>query len=559
MVQRIPHLPVRARGIVPAAALLLTMMTLLPAGLWGQAQPLRIRPSGAQQIDANGETRGYIAKGLAPQVTLTAGTPAKTQVSGDGDAFVEPNETWSLTIPLTNSGTNNATEVVGTLTTSTPGITILTGISAYPDLTVTFGAATKKGALPTKGLPPLAPTGNNVTPYVFRVAAGATCGEIIQFTLSVTYRGAQSPQTFPFTIQTGGPGTPVTFIYTGPAVPIPDGFDASGTNPGAAVAASLPVSGLTGAIHDVNFSIDGATCTTTAGATTVGLDHSSVSDLQLTLIAPDSTALTVIDRIGGGGHNLCQTVLDDESAGGSIQAVTSAQAPFTGSFTPDSPLAAFQGLSGNGTWKLQAQDFLKANTGNIRAFSVIITPAVCDAAAVGAVITATKAVTGGNQQAGGTVIYTVTLNNTGAAAQADNAGNELTDTVPSPLVVGTPTASSGTVSGAGVNPVTWNGAIPAGGSVTITIPATIPAGTAGQTLSNQGTVNYDSDNDGTNDATALTDAPGGAANAPTTFLVGGAPIVQVPTLSDFGLALLALMMAGAAVLALRRRRQATGA
>ena len=117
----------------------------------------------------------------------------------------------------------------------------------------------------------------------------------------------------------------------------------------------------------------------------------------------------------------------------------------------------------------------------------------------------------------------------------------------------------GTVSAAGVNPVTWNGAIPAGGSVTLTIPATIPTGTMGQTISNQGTVNYDSDNDGTNDATAQTDAPGSTANDPTRFVVGGAPSAEVPTLSDFGLALLALMMAGAAVLALRRRRQVPGA
>ena len=171
----------------------------------------------------------------------------------------------------------------------------------------------------------------------------------------------------------------------------------------------------------------------------------------------------------------------------------------------------------------QAQDFFRGDTGNIRAFSVIITPAVCDAVAMGANVTATKAITGGNQQAGGNVIYTVTLTNSGNAAQADNPGNEFTDTVPSPLVVGTPTANSGTVSGPGVNPVTWNGAIPAGGTVTITIPATIPASAAGQTISNQGTVNYDSDNDGVNDATSLTDAPGGTVGDPTVFVAGAPP------------------------------------
>jgi uncharacterized repeat protein (TIGR01451 family) len=266
----------------------------------------------------------------------------------------------------------------------------------------------------------------------------------------------------------------------------------------------------------------------------------------------------VINRTDGGGNNFCQTVLDDQSGGGSIQGVASAQAPFTGNFTPNSPLAAFQGQPANGTWQLEAQDFFVGDTGNIRAFSVTITPAVCNAPAAGANITATKAVTGGNEQAGGNVIYTVTLTNTGNAAQADNAGNEFVDTVPAPLVVGTPTASTGTVSAPGANPVTWNGSIPVGGTVTITIPATIPQGTDGQTLSNQGTVNYDSDGDNVNDATRMTDAPGGTVGDPTTFVVAPGTALAVPTLSDFGLALLALMMCAAAVLTLRKRRQSTG-
>jgi uncharacterized repeat protein (TIGR01451 family) len=478
--------------------------------------------------------------GATPQAFLAAGTPVKSQVSGDGDAFVETNEIWSLTVPLTDVGGVNATGITGTLTTSTPGIAILSGTSAYPDLTPSA-------------------TGNNATPFTFKVNAGATCGGLIQFTLTASYSGgSSSPQTFTFTIKTGSPGTPVTFSYTGPAVPIPDGLDFSGSAPGAPALASLPVSGVTGNIYGVKLSIDGATCTATAGATTVGLDHSFVNDLQITLISPSSTQVLVIKNTDGGGNNFCQTVLDDQSAGASIQSVSSAQAPFTGSFTPNSPLSAFQGETANGTWQFQAQDFFADDTGNIRAFSVTITPAVCDAPALAANIVATKAVTGGSQQAGGNVIYTVTLTNTGNAPQADNPGNEFTDNVPAPLVVGAPTASSGMISAPGVNPVTWNGAIPVGGTVTITIPATIPSGAAGQTISNQGSVTFDANNDFTNETTIPTDNPGGAANDPTTFVVAAA-VPAVPTLSDFGLALLALLVCAAAVTTLRKRRQSAGA
>ena len=173
-------------------------------------------------------------------------------------------------------------------------------------------------------------------------------------------------------------------------------------------------------------------CSATAGSTTVGIDHTFVNDLEITLRAPSSSTVLVIDNTDGGGNNFCQTALDDESAGPSIQSVATAHAPFTGNFTPNAPLSGFDGQAANGNWQLQAQDFFSQDTGNIRAFSVIITPAVCDAAAPGAVVTGTKTVSG-TFTAGGTVTYTVTLTNTGGGAQADNPGNEFTDVLPASL------------------------------------------------------------------------------------------------------------------------------
>jgi len=80
--------------------------------------------------------------------------------------------------------------------------------------------------------------------------------------------------------------------------------------------------------------------------------------------------------------------------------------------------------------------------------------------------------------------------------------------------------------------VTWNGLLLPGASVTITIPATINAGTAGTVVSNQGTVNFDANRDGTNEASALTDDPGlGGASDPTVFTVV-APADLSLTLTD---------------------------
>ena len=93
------------------------------------------------------------------------------------------------------------------------------------------------------------------------------------------------------------------------------------------------------------------------------------------------------------------------------------------------------------------------------------------------------------------------LSNSGNAASLDNAGNEFTDVLPASLTLVSASATSGTaVATVGTNTVTWSGSVPASGSVTITINATINAGAAGTTISNQASFTYDSDSNGTNDA-----------------------------------------------------------
>jgi hypothetical protein len=161
---------------------------------------------------------------------------------------------------------------------------------------------------------------------------------------------------------------PMTFSYAGPPVAIPD---SPGANlPGVPATATIAAAGLLPAITDVNFSIGGTVCDATAGSTTVGIDHTFVNDLQISLTSPAGTAVLLIDRTDGGGNNFCQVVLDDDAAAPSIQ--TAASAPFTGTWTPNSPLSAFDGQNGNGNWTVTAQDFFIGDTGNIRDVSITI-------------------------------------------------------------------------------------------------------------------------------------------------------------------------------------------
>jgi subtilisin-like proprotein convertase family protein len=295
----------------------------------------------------------------APLIQLGTVTATDTNPS-DPDTTIEPGEGGKLTIQLKNVGSAAATGISAKLTTSTAGVTITgTGMSAYPNL------AAKTGV------------GNNTTPFTFNVASTVPCSTLLSFTLTVTYTGG-NPLALSFKVPTGNADAPVTIAYAGAAKAIPDN-NATGIN------IPLAVSGLTGKISDLNFKIGGATCTTTAGATSVGIDHTWVGDLVITLKSPQGTVVTLVNQAGGvlnEGHNFCNTTLDDESAGGTIQNVTASQAPYSGSFKPANPLSTFDGQTPNGTWTLNVADRGVADTGNVRAFSLTITTQSCSATAL---------------------------------------------------------------------------------------------------------------------------------------------------------------------------------
>lgn len=139
------------------------------------------------------------------------------------------------------------------------------------------------------------------------------------------------------------------------------------------------------------------------------------------------------------------------------------------------------------------------------------------------VVSGTKTVSG-TFTPGGTVTYTVVLTNTGNTTQQDNPGDEFTDVLPASLTLVSANASSGTATATvGTNTVTWDGSIAPGGSVTITITSTLNAGTNGSMVSNQGSISFDSDVNGTNNASAVTDDPGTQTpNDATTF--GATPV-----------------------------------
>jgi subtilisin-like proprotein convertase family protein len=287
-------------------------------------------------------TRG----GARPSVFLEGGTLQVLPIFSDA---VLPGGSAQLNFSVINNGGASATATTAILTSANPHVFITQPFASYGTLTPEGGTA------------------NNSFPYAFVLDPATPCGEQLAFRLSVSFGGVGvSPTILGFTVATGRvDSTPTVFSFTGPAVAIPDGDD-TGVN------INLPVT--FGRIAQATFSLDGTVCNTTSGSTTVGLNHTWVGDVSLRLTSPGGTSVTLLNAPGGpnnSANNFCKTVLSDAGAT-SIQNVTGAGAPYTGTFRPANPLAAMIGETGTGTWVLNAADSTFIDTGSVRAFSLAV-------------------------------------------------------------------------------------------------------------------------------------------------------------------------------------------
>jgi len=308
------------------------------------ATALDLTPAGVDARTGAGVLRAdrvLAFTGATPQPLVVAGEPTLTPVTGDGDAFLEPGETATAHLPAVNQGDGTATGVSVRLTSADPLATVTPRTRAYGSI----AAGTSKSK-----------------DFTVKLAASYPLGKPLALSATVTFAGVLSPQTTTVHLGTGEPAaTPTTFAYTGPALPIPD-------NDPAGASVTLPVSGI-GYANQLTFSIDGTTCTTDVGSTTVGIDHSYVSDLVGTLSSPGGQTASLFVRIGLTANNMCQVVFDDAAAK-PISFATSADAPFTGSWRPNDPLAPLAQSPVDGNWTFTVADVAALDTGSIRAVSL---------------------------------------------------------------------------------------------------------------------------------------------------------------------------------------------
>jgi len=310
------------------------------------AAALDIENTGPDRNTGNGllmAGEALTAVGAQAQAYPQAAEPRITQ-SNDGDLFLEPGETGTLDVPITNNGDGKALLVTAELGSGTSGVTISPSNNYYGNIAV--------GETATRS-------------FSITVPETMQPGTAVTLTTFIRFAGGYSPLTTDSRLLVGQPSSEsVQARYTGSPVPIPD-------NDPAGVSVPLTFSGVGPVSGGVTFSVDGTECNATANSTTVGVSHTYVRDLIGTLTAPDGTAVRLFERTGGSGNNLCQLRLLD-SATKPIQGATATDSPYTGDWLPAEPLNSLQGTQADGTWLFTVADVAAADIGTIRSVSMTV-------------------------------------------------------------------------------------------------------------------------------------------------------------------------------------------
>ncbi len=108
--------------------------------------------------------------------------------------------------------------------------------------------------------------------------------------------------------------------------------------------------GASGTVNDVNIGLD--------------ITHTWDADLDIILQSPAGTRVILSSDNGGSGDHYTGTIFDDEAS----LAITSAAAPFNGTFRPEGLLSAFDGESVNGTWILEIFDDTAGDIGTLNSW-----------------------------------------------------------------------------------------------------------------------------------------------------------------------------------------------
>jgi subtilisin-like proprotein convertase family protein len=269
----------------------------------------------------------------APVLAPVRAAIADPGPNGDGDGFLETDESFRLAVDLHNGGDSDATNVSGSI--------------SGPSLS--FTQANANWASVPEGT--VAPAN---APFAGRLASNAACGADVTPMLALS----QGASPLPVTLRTGEPGVPATSSRSHPApLAIPDERSAGVTS---TIAVTTP-----GLVKDLDVTLG-------------NLSHSWVGDLVIELTSPAGTTVRLAQHPGGpdnSNNNFIGTVFDDEAPTN----ISAGRAPYTGRFRPQNDqLSRFDGQQRRGTWTLRVRDLAQGDTGSLTSWSTTTRRAICD-------------------------------------------------------------------------------------------------------------------------------------------------------------------------------------
>lgn len=288
------------------------------------------------------EGRNYIGSD-SNSVALTVGElPVRLRTTrvqaGNGNGRIDPDECDDLFIALENTSVG-AVNIVNAYLKSESSKIVVTQPEGEYGFILGQGVRT------------------NRTAFQIRVTPGIFCGVNAQLAL-VLETAAHGRFSIPVVLPTGSPAEFVTL----PSIEGIRVIPAFGTlESSIAVTNSFWVGKVAVSIHAT---------------------HPSVGDLRFRLRSPYGTEVLLASNRGGNGNSFgtscdLQTTFDDDAA----DSITTAAAPFVGTFTPEGTLSDFEGLYASGItsnkWTLLVEDTVPGGLGALQCWSLHLAPAEC--------------------------------------------------------------------------------------------------------------------------------------------------------------------------------------
>ena len=268
---------------------------------------------------------------------VVVGTEVADRPAGNGNGALDPGETIREHVALWNKSSRIASNVVATLATSSPGVTLTQDRAAY-------------GSLDPDG------SATNAAAFEYRLDPELACGSALRFELVAAFDGQALTGVFEHVVGQTASRPPQTNRFASADVPKPIA-DATTTYSDLAIdQAGAPV------VRDVD--VD------------VRIDHTCDKDLILALQHPDGSEVLLAYRRGGRsadyGAGACGSGTNATFDQSAAQSITNASAPFAGRQRPEGSLDAFNGKPLNGTWRLRMADVYGKNAGTNLCWSLEI-------------------------------------------------------------------------------------------------------------------------------------------------------------------------------------------